>query len=141
MALASGVTVVVQPSDLWAEGDPRRSRQVLTNFVSNALKFSPSGSTLSLGVTRADAEVRFEVSAQGPGIPESFRPQVFEPFAQAESAADRSVGGTGLGLAICRAMVEAQGGEIGFDCAPGGGTTFWFTLAAVEPAVVPPSGG
>ena len=75
--------------------------------------------------------LRFEVRDTGVGVPTEKREEIFEEFVQADSSHARKFGGTGLGLAISKRLVEAMGGEIGIEPAPGGGSTFWFTLPAV----------
>ncbi len=122
----------------WLVGDAGRVRQVLVNLVGNALKFTRSGHVAvtveSLDASAAagppDGRVRLKVSVTdtGPGIPESARSSVFEPFTQADASATRRFGGTGLGLAISRRLVELIGGEIGLESSPGQGSCFWFTL-------------
>ena len=81
----------------------------------------------------AGGGVRTRIRDHGPGIPESFRARIFQPFSQAESGDSRASSGTGLGLAISKEIVTRLGGSIGFDDAPGGGTVFWFDLP--EPPV------
>ncbi|MCH8497862.1 MAG: sensor histidine kinase [Marinobacter sp.] len=108
--------------------DPLRLRQVLDNLISNAVKYSPAGGTVTLSVQDEDTHYRFLVVDQGEGIPLEFQPHVFERFSQAESGTTRAVKGTGLGLAISREIVMRMGGEIGFDSFPAEGTSFWFTL-------------
>jgi PAS domain S-box-containing protein len=117
---------------LRASVDPDRITQVLTNLLSNAIKFSEPGTAV---VTRIEAvtdggsaQARLSVTDQGAGIPDAFRARVFQRFAQADSADSRRKGGTGLGLSICKAIVEEHGGSIGFDSAPGRGTTFYVAL-------------
>jgi signal transduction histidine kinase len=112
-----------------AMADAGRLMQVLGNLLSNAAKFSPAGSEAVLRATVNDGKVRIEVEDHGAGIPEAFREQVFLRFAQV--ASERASVGTGLGLSITRALVEAMGGQIGFETEPGRGTTFYFDLDEV----------
>ncbi|WP_293679069.1 ATP-binding protein [uncultured Phenylobacterium sp.] len=117
----------------YVTGDPTRLRQILTNLVSNALKFTPDGSvrlSLSGVCTVGDvATVAFAVKDTGIGMTPEQKARVFEPFAQAEAATARQYGGTGLGLSICRQFATLMGGEITAESAPGVGSTFRFTLA------------
>ena len=115
--------------------DNDRIVQVLTNLLSNALKFSPRGATVELSARREDAFVRFEIVDHGPGIPREFREKLFTRFAQADRQ-QREQEGTGLGLAISQALVLKHGGQIGCQSEPGFGATLWFTLPiAREPEV------
>lgn len=110
-------------------GDPDRLSQVLSNLILNAAKFSPAGGVVTVGAARLPGgAVRTRIRDRGPGIPESFRTRIFQPFSQAESGDSRATTGTGLGLAISREIVTRLGGAIGFEDAPGGGTVFWFDL-------------
>jgi PAS domain S-box-containing protein len=118
--------------------DSMRLRQVLTNLVGNAVKFTEKGgvridATMTMG--RERNYLRFEVHDTGVGVPAEKRREIFDEFVQADSSHARKFEGTGLGLAICRRLVEAMGGQIGVDAAPGGGSLFWFTLPSV--VVVP----
>ncbi len=104
--------------------DRDRIVQVLTNLLSNAVKFSPRGGLVTLGVGHEGGRARLTVSDQGCGIPEEFRPRVFERFAQADSADSRQKGGTGLGLSITKSIVDEHGGTIWFESQAGAGTRF-----------------
>ncbi|HEU4950974.1 MAG TPA: ATP-binding protein [Holophagaceae bacterium] len=102
-----------------ARVDGPRFSQALGNLLSNAVKFSPKGEPVRLSLTRADGQVRVAVVNRGPGIPEAFRPRIFQRFAQADASDRRARGGTGLGLSITKALVERMGGRIGFSSEPG----------------------
>jgi PAS domain S-box-containing protein len=106
-------------------GDPVRVRQILSNYLNNALKFTENGG-IRLSVRRARTDrVRFEVTDTGPGIDEAQQALLFRPFSQADVSRARRVGGTGLGLSICRQLAEMMGGEAGLVSLPGQGSCFW----------------
>ncbi|HEY9678932.1 MAG TPA: ATP-binding protein [Drouetiella sp.] len=110
-------------------GDKDRCTQVIVNLVSNAIKFSPPGSRISISAQLSSANrVRFAISDNGPGIPEEQMHKLFDKFQQLDSSDTRAKGGTGLGLAITKAIVEEHGGEIGVESVMGSGTTFWIEL-------------
>ena len=123
------------------KGDPTRLRQILTNMVSNAVKFTEHGEVV-LRVESAGREgnrqtLRFSVQDTGIGIAATVIDRLFDKFTQADGSTTRKYGGTGLGLSVCKQLVEMQGGTIGVDSVLGQGSTFWFTLAfeAVEDSV------
>ncbi len=113
-------------------GDPSRLRQVLTNLVGNAIKFTEQGEVVVYADAQPDAPngltVRFEIRDTGIGIPPDRVDHVFESFSQVDASTTRKYGGTGLGLAISKGLVEQMGGQIGVHSQPGQGTTFWFTV-------------
>ncbi|MDI5919996.1 ATP-binding protein [Halomonas sp. LR5S13] len=119
------------PADL--KGDPLRIRQVLTNLVHNALKFTDEGEVIvRVMLEQAEASrvvLRVSVSDTGLGLTDEARRRLFQAFHQADVSHPREFGGTGLGLAICRQLVEQMGGEIDVESEPGEGSTFSFTLA------------
>ncbi len=115
-------------------GDPLRFRQVLTNLVGNAAKFTETGKielrALAVEIEGA-ASLRFEIHDTGIGIPPAALPKLFSPFTQVDGSSTRQFGGTGLGLAICKQLVELMKGRIGVESAAGCGSCFWFVLPAV----------
>jgi PAS domain S-box-containing protein len=133
-ARAAGVTLDVSAAaGLRIRADAQRLHQVLANLVSNAIKFAPRDSQVTLGAAAAaDRRVRLEVIDRGPGIPEHFRERIFQRFAQADMNTRRSKGGSGLGLSIAKQMTEHMGGAIGYSSEPGR-TAFFLTLPEVTP--------
>jgi two-component system, sensor histidine kinase and response regulator len=114
------------------QGDPARLRQVLSNLLGNAVKFTATGEIVvraTVAEKLADGSVMIEFSVQdtGIGIDSDDQSLLFQPFTQLDNSMGRRFGGTGLGLAIARQLVELMGGTIGVKSTPGGGSTFWFT--------------
>jgi PAS domain S-box-containing protein len=124
-------------------GDPGRVRQVLSNLVANAIKFTEAGEVVVRvapdGLADGRANVRFEVSDTGIGIDPDAQARLFKPFTQGDPTMSRRYGGTGLGLAISRQLVELMGGEIGVVSRAGEGSTFWFTASFDRVAGAVPS--
>jgi len=114
-------------------GDPNRVRQVLTNLINNALKFTSAGSvTIRCTLEHRESDrviIRIAVQDTGIGIPADRIDRLFKSFSQVDSSTTRKFGGTGLGLAICKRLVELMGGNVGIDSEEGKGSTFWFTFA------------
>jgi anti-sigma regulatory factor (Ser/Thr protein kinase) len=122
---------VTTPSAL--RGDSGRLRQILTNLVGNAIKFTDDGEILVRVVSIAESDdsatLRFEVSDTGPGIARDTQDTIFESFSQVDGTMTRQYGGSGLGLTISKQLVEFMDGDIGVNSTPGQGSRFWFTVS------------
>lgn len=142
----TGLVHAAVPTGL--RGDPGRLRQILTNFVGNAIKFTDQGDVTVQAFLETDSDdtvvVRFEVTDSGIGISSEAQARLFQPFTQADSSTSRKYGGTGLGLAISKQLAEQMDGHVGITSRPGHGSTFWCTarflkqktsLLAIVPSV------
>ena len=135
MAVPKGTMIGLEPvpaGDMLA--DPIRLRQVIDNLISNAVKYSPAGSTVRVLAGRVDDVWRLAVQDQGPGLTSQDRERLFQEFAKLSARPTGGESSTGLGLAISRRIVQAHSGQIGADSPPGEGATFWFTIPARIPA-------
>jgi len=117
-------------------GDSERTRQVLLNLLDNAIKYSPSGGRIEVGLAAVGDRLRFSVQDHGLGIPVGEQERIFDKFYRLDPDQRRGIGGTGLGLYICRELVRSMHGRIWVESEPGKGTTFAFELPA-EPLPVP----
>jgi len=133
MADQRGVELVLNAAErVWAEADPALTRRVLDNLVSNALTYTPKDRRVEVSVGYREEGVEIVVSDEGPGVPEEMREKVFEKYEQVDARDAGASINRGLGLTFCRLAVEAQGGTIWIERAPGGGACFRTVLAAAE---------
>jgi PAS domain S-box-containing protein len=130
------IEVVVPPVVPKAHGDGERTRQVLLNLLDNAIKYSPSGGRIEVGLAPVGDRLRFCVKDEGLGIPAGEQERIFDKFYRLDPDQRRGIGGTGLGLYICRELVRSMHGRIWVESEPGTGTTFTFELPA-EPLPAP----
>jgi CheY-like chemotaxis protein len=132
-AQAKGIILQIEsdtfPTNL--QGDPTRLQQAILNYVTNAIKFTTTGTITLRAINQEETDasvwMRFEVEDTGIGIFPEALPRLFRPFEQADNSSTRKYGGTGLGLVITRRLAELMGGEVGVSSTPGIGSTFWFT--------------
>jgi PAS domain S-box-containing protein len=130
LAHRSGIALSISPRPIQVYADCDRIIQVLTNLISNGIKFAPEGSTISLTVELQEEsqQVLFKVKDQGRGIPADKLDSIFERFQQVDASDSRKKGGTGLGLAICRSIIDQHRGTIWAESVLEQGSTFCFTL-------------
>jgi len=113
-----------------ARADYRALEQVLSNLVDNAVKYIGEGGSVVVRASQQGGKLRISVEDDGPGIEAKHLPRLFERFYRVDAGRSRDLGGTGLGLSIVKHLVEAMGGQVDVQSAPGRGTTFGFTLPA-----------
>jgi signal transduction histidine kinase len=128
LAEKAKVRIEIKSSPETVYADPDRLVQVIVNLVSNAMKFSPPESTITVETCLQEGYLNLKVIDQGRGIPASMKQDIFKPFQQVEAEDAKTKKGTGLGLTICRNIVEQLGGKIGVDSIEGKGSTFWFSI-------------
>lgn len=122
------LNIHLPPETLWVRADPRRTAQVLINLLSNAGKYGPDNAAIDLSAAVEGDSVRVTVADRGPGIPAAYRQDLFRQFVHPSENNNAAQYGAGLGLSVVKAIVEAQGGQVGVEDRPGGGAIFWFTL-------------
>lgn len=142
----NGIRLEIMPTNaqVWADGD--RLVQVLVNLVSNAVKFSPKGATVTIAVQEIPNWIDVKVIDRGRGIPAKYKGLLFQRFQQVDASDSKKKGGTGLGLAICKGIIEAHHGTIGVESEEGKGSIFWFRIppaaskvpAAMQAPPLPP---
>lgn len=120
-----------QSDELWILIDNQRLQQVLSNFLSNAAKFSPKGAQVDIVISLENNQVKISVQDHGSGIPLEFQQRIFQKFSQADASNARQRGGTGLGLSISKELVERMNGQIGFTSLPGQGACFFASFPQV----------
>lgn len=125
------------PVPLWAHADPLRIGQALDNLVSNAIKYSPAGGSVTVSARSDDSWVRLQVQDTGMGISEEDATRIFTRFFRTRAARHAAIPGAGLGLSITQAIIERHGGDISCVSTPGVGTTFTMTLPAEEAVALP----
>ena len=128
LAVQSNITLSVEPTSVQVWADSDRITQTLVNLVSNAIKFSPKETTVTLSVQDQADRVLFQIKDQGRGIPADKLESIFGRFQQIDASDSRQKGGTGLGLAICKNIVQQHGGKIWVESVVGESSNFYFTL-------------
>ncbi|MDP9241904.1 MAG: ATP-binding protein, partial [Actinomycetota bacterium] len=128
LGASRGIDIAVEGDRPTATGDRERLKQVATNVVENAVKYSDPGSSVHVRVWERADEAGFTVTDAGPGIPEQALTRVFERFVRLDGTRSSARDGSGLGLAICRDIVEAHGGRIWAESSAGAGSSFWVAL-------------
>ena len=139
-ALDKGLELIIE-SDVfppWLQGDPTRLQQAVLNYITNAIKFTTTGTIILRAIMQEEAvnsvRVRFEVEDTGIGISAEAASRLFNAFEQADNSTSRTYGGTGLGLVITKRLAALMGGDAGVESTPGVGSTFWFTTRLAKTA-------
>ncbi|HEY9712481.1 MAG TPA: HAMP domain-containing sensor histidine kinase, partial [Chroococcales cyanobacterium] len=126
------VEIKVQFTDQVLTADQDRLKQVVMNFLTNAIKFSPPQGQITVSAVGENTGVKVMVTDQGRGVPKAEQRLIFERFHQVDRSDAREKGGRGLGLAICKALIEGHGGSIGVTSDPPHGSTFWFVVPNIQ---------
>jgi len=124
------LTAAAPPDLPQIRADVNKVTWVLTNLISNAMRYTQASGWIRLKAERAGSHVHVSVADNGEGIPYEYQSRIFDKFVQVKG--QKSTGGSGLGLTICKEIIRAHGGTIWLDSAPNRGTTFTFTLPVVE---------
>ncbi|MGI4845662.1 MAG: ATP-binding response regulator [Janthinobacterium lividum] len=133
---SAGYRISVDLAPNWVDGDPTRLEQITTNLLDNALKYTPAGGGIDVGVAQSGEDVVLTVRDTGVGIPEELLPHVFDVFVQGAISIDRSQGGLGIGLSLVRRLVELHGGSVSAHSdGSGSGSTFMIRLPRTEPVL------
>jgi signal transduction histidine kinase len=135
LAEKSGISLAVKSNGGSVVADRDRLVQVMVNLLSNAMKFTPANGQIVIETQSTDEWLECRIIDQGPGIPESFRREIFEPYKQVDEKDAIAKKGTGLGLTISKTIVEQHGGTIGVDSVEGNGSTFWFKVPSAGPSL------
>ena len=123
----------VQTGEPWMLGDADRLQQIVWNLLSNSIKFTEPGGTVTVSLARVNHALQLKVRDTGSGIPADFLPQMFERFRQQDASANRRHGGLGLGLSLVRQLVELHGGQVAVESVVGVGTTITIAFPSHQP--------
>jgi signal transduction histidine kinase len=136
-AARKNVTLLIGATDGIVLADSQRLHQILSNLVSNAIKYSPHGKCVTVSATVSDGQVQMNVVDEGPGIPEAEQPSLFLPFSKLSNKPTGGESSSGLGLWIARELARIQNGSVGFECPASGGSVFWARLPAHTDSLPP----
>ena len=128
---SEGVPTEQDSDPVWVMGEIDALEKIIFNFLSNALKYSPKGGEIELGIRHVDRRVRLFVEDTGVGISEEDQLKLFQVFSQVDGSSTRTFEGTGLGLALVKSLAEEMGGKVGVDSQPGEGSVFWVEFDAM----------
>jgi signal transduction histidine kinase len=134
LAAERGIAIETHLKDVEISADASRIAQVVTNLLTNAIRYNRDNGRVKVGVEVSGDAATLEVADTGIGIPWESQPHIFERFYRVDSARSREQGGSGLGLAICKSIIEAHGGTLSFQSQEGEGSTFIVRLPRIAPA-------